>query len=78
MNKFVFIITFLASFTLFSQQEELELNFETEDFKHNNIFDGVLNFELQKKINTSKHLNLSNSWDSEICFGTTNKHMVRI
>ena len=76
MNKFVFIITFLASFTLFSQQEELELNFETEDFKHNNIFDGVLNFELQKKINTSKHLNLSNSWDSEICFGTTNKHMV--
>ena len=76
MNKFVFIITLLTSFTLFSQREESELNFESEDFKHDNTFDGVLNFELQKKINASKNLKLSNSWNSETCFGSKNKHTV--
>ena len=55
MTKFVFIITFLTSFTLFSQREDFELTFETEDFKHDNTFDGSLNFELQKKINSSKN-----------------------
>ena len=47
MNKLLLIITLLTSFTLFSQREESELNIENENFKHDNTFDGVLNFELQ-------------------------------
>ena len=76
MTKFVFIITFLTSFTLFSQREDFELTFETEDFKHDNTFDGSLNFELQKKINSSKNLKLSNNWNSETCFNSINTHTV--
>ena len=76
MNKFLFIITLITSFTSLSQREEPELNFETEEFKHDNTFDGVLNFELNKKINASKNLKLSNSWSSETSFGSKNKYTV--
>ena len=36
----------------------------------------MLNFELQKKINASNSLKLSNSWTSETCFGTMNKNTI--
>ena len=80
MKKLLLGILLLSSFNLFSQQkrehtsEDLIFENENTDFSFENTFDGILNYELHKRISSNEKLNFSQSWDNEQCFSSRRRN----
>ena len=67
---------FASSQVLNNSNNEEELNFESEhkEFKYENNFDGILNYEVHSKVSKDKRLNFSMTWDNDYLFASKRKN----
>jgi hypothetical protein len=73
MKKICLYILLSVSFLSFSQKrtshpDDLIFEYEGDESFLENTFDGILNYDLHRKIVASEKLNLTQTWDTENCY----------